>query len=143
MPSDQSGKGGIDLRALPIVTQPAPSISKEQLSPALSNAQKLSPDELERLNQDWSEIQNMISAGIIPSCERLRDYVNKACFAQDCSSRIDTVLNSMADIFRLEEDSVSPTDPVLRQMLVLLESNKPVNDLPAALTQIEAKDALN
>jgi len=78
----------------------------------------------------------MLNRGIIPSCERIKEYLEASCQSQDCSQRIDNVLACLADILRLEEEQVASTEPEFKQMLVLLESDKPANEMQAALNQI-------
>jgi hypothetical protein len=123
-------KGGIDLRALPIVTQPMPAMPGVNLS-----APPLSQHNI-NLDTEWQEIQNILNAGIIPSCERIKEYLEASCKSQDCSQRIDNALSCLADILRLEEDRVASTEPVLKELLVLLESDKPANEMQLALSKI-------
>jgi hypothetical protein len=126
-----SGKGGIDFRALPIVTQPMLTTPKVNLSlPALSQWSI-------NLDAEWRQIQNMLNAGIIPSSERIKEYLEASCQSKDCSQRIDNVLSCLADILRLEEEQVALTEPELKQILVLLESDKPANEMQFALSRIK------
>ena len=122
--------GGIDLRALPIVTQPMPAMPGVNLS-----APPLSQHNI-NLDTEWQEIQNMLNAGIIPSCQRIKEYLEVSCQSRDCSQRIDNVLSCLADILRLEEDRVASTEPVLKELLVLLESDKQASEMQLALTKI-------
>jgi precorrin-6B methylase 2 len=128
--SPSSKKGGIDLRALPIVTQPMPAIPGVNLS-----APPLSQHNI-NLDTEWQEIQNMLNAGIIPSCERIKEYLEASCQSQDCSQRVDNMLSCLADILRLEEDRVASTEPVLKELLVLLESDKQASEMQLALSKI-------
>ena len=125
-----NNKGGIDLRALPIVTQPMPAMPGVNLS-----APPLSQHNI-NLDNEWQEIENMLNAGIIPSCERIKEYLEASCKSQDCSTRIDNVLSCLADILRLEEERVASTEPVLKELLVLLESDKPAAEMQLALAKI-------
>jgi hypothetical protein len=123
--------GGIDFRALPITTQPTNMPLIKGLSP-----QGISPVININLNEEWSQIQNMLNAGVVPSSQRIKEYVQACCQGQGSGQEIDKVLTCIADIFRLEEERVSQTDPTLKEFLVLLESDKSVNELESAISKI-------
>jgi len=133
-------KGGIDLRALPIVTQTMPG-NLIQGAPRRIGAAGVLPSaggqSLLNLDAEWQQIENMTQAGLIPSNERIREYLQASCQSEDCSQRIDKVLSLFADILRLEEERVSSTEPALREILVLLESDKAAAELQVALSKIE------
>jgi len=131
--TDMSGKGGIDFRSLPVVTQPLnQGLLPATLSPNLSRGTV--PIELDR---EWSEIENMLNGGIIPSIDRIKEYLAFSCTSEDCKARIDKALSCVAEILRTEEERCAPTELALKQLLVLLESDKPVKDFRAALVNIE------
>jgi hypothetical protein len=126
--------GGIDFRALPIVTQPL--ISHQ--SPVISLQSIPRAD----LDEEFRQIEMMIAGGIIPSLQRIKEYLGAACASKDCQERVNKVLTVIADIFRLEEERVLTTASATRDLLVLLESDKPAKELQAALGGIvvEAKE---
>jgi hypothetical protein len=124
-------KGGIDFRALPIINQ---QINMGML--------KLSPTDLNRLgninlDSEWAEIQNMVNAGIIPSNERVKEYVLASCLRQNLGNQMNKVLGCIADIMRMEEDRVVDADTELKDMLVLIEAGKPETELQCGLSQIK------
>jgi hypothetical protein len=124
-------KGGIDFRTLPIVNQ--------QINMGLL---KLSPGDLNRLgninlDSEWAEIQNMVNAGIIPSNERVKEYVLASCLRQNLGNQMNKVLGCIADIMRMEEDRVVDADVELKDMLVLMEAGKPETELQCGLSQIK------
>ncbi|MDO8662854.1 MAG: transglutaminase domain-containing protein [Candidatus Omnitrophota bacterium] len=124
-------KGGIDFRALPAVSSP--------INPAML---KLSPIEINRLSNlnldaEWAEIENMLKAGIIPSNQRLKEYVASSCLRQALGRQMGKVLGCIANILRMEEERVTETEPELEDMLVLIESGKPENELQLSLAQIQ------
>lgn len=124
-------KGGIDFRALPIVNQ--------QINMGIL---KLSAADLNRLgninlDSEWAQIQNMVNAGIIPSNERIKEYVLASCLRENLGNRMDKVLGCIADIMRMEEDRVSDADTELKDMLVLIEAGKPETELQCGLSQIK------
>ena len=129
LPSD-SKKGGIDFRALPIVNQPINTAMLKLSAADLSRLNNVN------LNSEWGEIQNMVNVGIIPSNERIKEYVLASCLRQSLGREMDKVLGCIADIMRMEEDRVSVTEPELRDMLVLLESGRPTDGLSNDLSRI-------
>jgi hypothetical protein len=58
---------------------------------------------------ELQEIQKMIQAGIIPSTSRLEEC-GKSCQAQ-------ALISCIADILRMEEEQVTPTDTELKELL--------------------------
>jgi len=121
--------GGIDFRALPITSQPA-------LINQRVNVNTISPIPLAELNSEWIQIENMLAAGITPSSERIKEYLQSCCQKQDFSQDIDKVLSCIADMLRLEEEQAISTDLSLKEILGLLESGKPANDMQLVLAQI-------
>jgi len=128
-PAQTSNKGGIDFTSLPIVSQPLLTTSQP-----LSNIPH--PSVNINLDKEYSEIQNMLNSGIIPSVERIREYLNACFIREDMDNQINKVLACIADILRLEEENCCNTDPGLKDILMLLESNKPAFELHSALSNI-------
>lgn len=128
--SSISDKGGIDFRGLPIVTQPMP-VNRLSSSPVmpLSNLNI-------NLNTEWGQIQNMLNAGIIPSSERIKEYLIVCCKNGDFNQEIDKVLSCIANILRLQEDNCCATESSFREILSLLESGKSTEELTFALANI-------
>ena len=129
--SSVNNPGGIDLRALPITTQfvlnqpltanmPIAG-SALNLNRALSDSRRVS------LNNELRQIQDMLNAGIMPSSERIKEYAltSSSLKPEDYSREIDKILGCIADVFRLEEEKAKPTPQILKDMLILLESDKP------------------
>jgi hypothetical protein len=121
--------GGVDFRALPIAIQPMPVAGLKPVP--------LSSIDNARLDAEWQQIERMLNGGIIPSVQRLKEYLVASCGAQDCPKRQEATLSCIADILRIEEDRSSSTDDSLKQLLVLLESGKPSAELQAGLMSIE------
>lgn len=122
-PIGTNNLGGIDLRALPIVSQP---LNTQRPNIPLNRLDNF------RADPEWQEIKNMVNVGIIPSGQRIKDYLQSCCQKKE-NGEIGAVLNCIADILRIEEERVSPTDPDLKDMLVLLESGKSGDELKSAL----------
>ena len=126
----ENKKGGVDFRALPIMAQPSGIVPLGGSEIGLSGTVPVNLDE------EWSQIQNMLNAGIIPSSQRLKEFLEASCESIDCAERTEDALGIIADILRLEEERVAVTEPALRELLVLLESDKPANELQLALSKI-------
>jgi len=127
--SQEGKRGGIDFRGLPITTQPV-------LSTPAMNAPAFRPLSNINLDESWQQIENMLKAGIIPSSSRLKEYLGACCAKDNIDGEIDKVLSCIADILRLEEERCLPTEAALKDILVLLESDKPAKDIPLALSNI-------
>ena len=126
-------KGGIDFRSLPITTQPA-------LNAQLSNMPTPRPLISVNLDESWSQIKNMLKAEIIPSSERIKEYLQACCEKKDMDQEVDKILACIADIIRLQEERVVSTDSSLKEMLALLESNKSANEMQFVLAKIIVPD---
>jgi glycosyltransferase involved in cell wall biosynthesis len=143
--------GGIDFRALPVQTShdsgayglfdpahragPLKTSHDSGAYGLFDPAHRAGPL---NLDESWTQIQNMIDAGIIPSSERLKAYLEACCSNENMNQEIDKVLSCIADILRLEEDNCQPTEAALKEMLVLIESDKPPKAMQAALINITA-----
>ncbi|MDD5408473.1 MAG: HD domain-containing protein [Candidatus Omnitrophica bacterium] len=121
-------KGGIDMRSLTRYTK------VEQIRSRVSGEQPQLAGAAPASDKEWQEIEMMASSGIAPSCERLREYLLSL---QDPSNQIDKVLTCIADILRQEEEKACCTESSLREILILLESGRPVNELRLALAKIQ------
>ncbi|MCX7661457.1 MAG: hypothetical protein N2Z79_02085, partial [Candidatus Omnitrophica bacterium] len=63
--------GGIDFRTLPIVTEPMVQPNKEIILPLQVSQVGISLDP----EREWSEIERLLNAGIIPSLERIKECI--------------------------------------------------------------------
>ena len=124
--------GGIDLRSLPIITQPT-NVPGFHIDAGPMNMNKL--DNID-LGSEWHEIQNMINAGITPSTQRIKEYVWACCKNGELPKEMNKILSCIADIMRIEEEQVSATDLELKGLLILIESGKSINELELALSNI-------
>ncbi|MCM8782950.1 MAG: hypothetical protein NC909_00930, partial [Candidatus Omnitrophica bacterium] len=75
--------------------------------------------------EEWYKIQNMLNLGIIPSTQRLKEYLQVYCQGNNnIEEGIQKVLVCIADILRLQEERALSTDLELKNLLVLVESGK-------------------
>lgn len=122
--------GGIDFRAVPIITNP---VSATQMIVPNLNLKASSIN----LDKEWTQIQALVNSGIIPSCQRIKDYLQASCSSDDSSQRMEKMLTCIADMLRLEEEQVVNTSPDLKQLIALLESDKPKGELQLVLSSIK------
>ncbi|MFA5117530.1 MAG: hypothetical protein WC695_01625 [Candidatus Omnitrophota bacterium] len=108
--------GGIDFRFLPMVTQAITNFTANMSG--LSRGRLLKVD----LTGEWQEIERVSSSGIDVCPQRLQEFTY-AAYVQNASARYkDKIILCIARILRQEEDSCCETDPVLGDILVVLES---------------------
>jgi hypothetical protein len=108
--------GGIDLRTINIIARPMGSFSGLNFTlPKISNIDAWNLDE------EMQQIKNMVQKGMIPSEERLKEYLS-ACYQKgELSKRAADLVASLVDICRLEEEGVYKTKPELKEILVILD----------------------
>jgi hypothetical protein len=116
--------GGIDFRFLPIVTQAISNLSLNTSRIPLSKLESVS------LSREWQEIQRMVDAGITPSKERIKEYIQLSCLQGEFED-ISKVISCIADILRDEERRCIPTKPTLKDILVVLQSGRSIQELKA------------
>jgi len=105
-----------------------PSLSGEVLFKAIPNLD---------LTKEWQEIERLVNSGIIPSTQRIKEYLLGCCQNGGLEKEIDKVLSCIAEILRLEEEQLVNTEPALKEILILLESDKAKDELQLALSKIE------
>jgi hypothetical protein len=115
--------GGIDFRSLPIVTQAMSNLSLKVNNLSLSSLRNTN------LDTEWSGIERLVNAGIIPSTERIKEYVQASCFNGNLDKDIDKVISCISDILRMEEVRCTPTETELKDILIVLESANSPQDL--------------
>jgi hypothetical protein len=85
------------------------------------------------LNQELREIQKLVGAGIIPSAERIREYLQASCLKGNSDTQ--KLVSCIADILRLEEERSCSSDGTLKDILVVLESIRSIQELKAVFYQ--------
>ena len=121
--------GGIDFRVLPITVDRAHG----KLLSASGAYNLMSETEMEH---SWTQIQSMLKAGIVPSSERIKEYLASCCRQKNMEREIGKILNCIAYILRLEEERCEPTSQSMKDILFLIESDKSAAEIPAALSRI-------
>lgn len=118
--------GGIDFRNLPIVNQAA-----NNLSVGIGKMPNLN------LNSEWQEIERLVQSGVTPSGERMKEYLQVSCYKKKVIQDKKKVISCISDIMRLQEERYLSADPVLRDILVVLESGRSVEELRMIFTGVK------
>jgi len=127
-PSEIKTPGGIDFRFLPIVTQSIGSLKASIKSIPAGSLQRIN------LTQEWADIQRLVNSGITPSAERVKEYFAASCFKGDSDQDAEKIVSCIANILRTEEESCVLTDPVLKDILIVLGSGRSAAELKSAFT---------
>ncbi|MFA5092445.1 MAG: PEP/pyruvate-binding domain-containing protein [Candidatus Omnitrophota bacterium] len=123
-------KGGIDFRFLPIVTQSMGSLKASMRGIPVNTLQQIN------LTREWSDINRLVSSGIAPSTERLKEYFAASCFKGNLDTDNQKIIACISDILRMEELTCSTTDATLKDILVVLGSGRSGEDLKLALSGV-------
>jgi len=115
-PTGRETMGGIDFRALPIVTQAVSNLRAQIGASGMGALQRMN------LSEEWGQIEQMVSGGIIPSSERIKEFIQASCAQGNAERDIEKVISCISDILRQEEESCCSTDNTLRDILVVLEA---------------------
>lgn len=106
--------GGIDFRALPARRA---GIDLAALFGGLPRS-AVSRD----IDAEWARLQAMVNRGVLPSCQRVKEYAG-ACYSKGAlPARASELLSFIADCLKLEEAGGCPTDPVIKDLLAALEA---------------------
>jgi len=113
--------GGIDFRTMNYLVQPMGSFKDLRFGlPTLTSSA------LERidLDKELDSLRNMVKAGMVPSGERVKEYL-AACFQKGkIEEKQDDLLVCLAEIYRLAEEENLETSPQLRESLVIVDTGK-------------------
>jgi hypothetical protein len=110
--------GGIDFRALPIVTQAIGNLSANINHSAINSLNNVN------LPEEWRQIEQLVSSGITPSAERIKEFVQASCRQGSVEQDIDKVISCISDILRQQEESCSSTEAILRDILVVFGASR-------------------
>jgi len=121
VPANSSPLGGIDFRAMNYLVQPMGSFKDLRFGlPTLT----ISALERIDLDKELDSLRNMVKAGMVPSGERVKEYL-AACFQKGkIEEKQDDLLVCLAEIYRLAEEENLETSPQLRESLVIVDTGK-------------------
>ena len=117
----QGDIGGIDFRAMNILTQPMGNLSGLDFSlPVLSRATLEDFD----MEKELEQIRNMVKGGIIPSGQRVKEYV-AACFQKgQMKEKEDELMFCLLEICMLQEEQVVESSAALRESIVIVDTGR-------------------
>ncbi|MDD5130911.1 MAG: diguanylate cyclase [Candidatus Omnitrophica bacterium] len=120
---EEINSGGIDFRFLPIVIQSADNLK--------ASIKFMPRPTLQRINlaKEWSDIERLINSGITPSAERLKEYFAASYVDGSLDGDMNKITSCISDILRMEEQDCSLTDPILKDILVVLGSGRNTAEL--------------
>jgi hypothetical protein len=122
--------GGIDFtRIAPTAVRDRNTVSSGY--PSADQALPLGDD------ADLGEIQRLITAGIIPSAMRIAEYLQGVSNDEELQVRVKRVRSFIADMLRIEEERLAPSDNSELELLGLLEQSLPVKNLRNGLAKLE------
>jgi len=106
--------GGIDLRIMPMVTQPIANFSANLNKSTLRTLRNMD------LEKEWTAIEKMIHAGFIPSAERIKEDIQAACLQGEIELDMDRIVSNISDILQAQEVRCQNTEPGLKDILIVL-----------------------
>ncbi|MDD5595278.1 MAG: hypothetical protein PHY94_03425, partial [Candidatus Omnitrophica bacterium] len=110
--------GGIDFRYIGLMTKFEKSNFKNAFTmPDITNLKAIN------LASEKADLDKMLHSGIMPSAERLTDYLAACYLAKGKEGGSQEAVSCLTKYFRLEEDNVvAETDPQLRSFIWFMES---------------------
>lgn len=113
--------GGIDLRQMNMLIQPQREFSGLDLTlPVLSSSAIEAMD----LDKELTNIQQMVSSGIIPSGQRLKEFL-AACFAKGkIEEKADSLVLCIADTFELQQMEAEESSLIYKEALVIADTRR-------------------
>ena len=85
------------------------------------------------LNKEWSDIEQMVSSGIAPSGERIKEYLQASSVKGELNSDVDKVLSCISEVLRMDEERCCASDEVLKDVLIVLEASRSPAELADVL----------
>ena len=118
--SQKMNPGGIDFRVMNIVTQPL--VASSSLNLKLPQSMNLSEI---NLDEELYQMRNMLAAGMIPSGERIKEYLAACQQKGEWDRRISDIISCLMEICRLEEEDVSEMPLEIKEALIIADSENP------------------
>ena len=81
----------------------------------------------------------MVEAGILPSSQRVKEYLQSFSSQIDLRQGKNMVLGCIADVLRMEEERCLPAEPAWIELLTILDSDKSNQDFKIALSGVESR----
>jgi hypothetical protein len=114
-------KGGIDFRALPIITNPG--MMPGAMNPIDIKALEIlaQNSNIKDLDQEWLKIEQEMQTKTMPYA-KMKEFLAVCCQKKDAIHK-EKALASVMDILKLEEERAVSTAPELKEILALAEIN--------------------
>ncbi|MBP6920155.1 MAG: hypothetical protein KBC23_04115 [Candidatus Omnitrophica bacterium] len=109
------GTGGIDLRALPISTQPVEAIGA---AGGVNVPVAVDPKVIAALDQEWQSIEQQMRKGPMPY-GKIKEYA-ASCKEKGARQQMDAMFSCIANMLRMEEDAAVATPPELKEILTTI-----------------------
>ncbi|MCX5703383.1 MAG: hypothetical protein NT066_02660, partial [Candidatus Omnitrophica bacterium] len=110
--------GGIDFRSIPLLVQPIGNFSNLKFDnlPNMLTLQKINLDE------EFKQISSMLEKGILPSSQRVKEFILACCYKKELAQRIGNLIPLLTSLCRLQEECVCEAEPELKESLMLVEA---------------------
>jgi len=79
----------------------------------------------------------MVSSGIAPSGERIREYLQASSVKGNLDNDADKVLACISDVLRMDEENCSSSDETLKDVLIVLEASRSSSEIAEVLVGAE------
>jgi hypothetical protein len=115
--------GGIDFRALPIVTQAMVNLKACAPGPRIDHLRDVN------LGEELKQMRQLVDARVCVSADRVKEYVQALSFQGPDGRLVDDAVSLITDMLKVQEDNYEETDPLLRDILVALDTLEDPQDL--------------
>jgi hypothetical protein len=112
---------------MPIVTQ---AIGNLRVDLATATLQRLNSV---NIADELMQLQRMVNSGITPSSERIKEYVQASCLNGNSQPDMNKIILCISDILRQEEENGVSTEPIIKDILIVLESARSTTELKEVL----------
>ena len=111
--------GGIDFRSMNMLIQPMGSFSGLDFAPVLLSSSAL---EAMDLDKELESITRMASRSMLPSPQRLKEYISACIFKGKVGEKADDFILSMLEVFQLQAEEGIESAPAEREAVVMADT---------------------
>jgi hypothetical protein len=115
--------GGIDFRALPIVTQAMIGLKGDISGARSGHSLTLN------LPEEFKQMRQLVDSRVCICPERIKEYLQSLTLQGIDTRAVDEVVSLIIDILKIQEELFEETDPLLRDILVILDTIEEPLDL--------------
>jgi len=118
--NQESKPGGIDFRAVPMLTQPGLGVNAPQVD--MKQLQLLAEkSNIKDLDREWVAIQKQMKGKQMPYA-KMKEYIAVCSRNKDDSRRMNEIATCITNILKLEEKCAVSTSPEMKELLVTIEA---------------------